>query len=257
MQVNDFLKEVFEDRMGLDYLGLDYRFAELVQLIERKTLLAFSNCIGVKYLTYLDLSDRSKVVRKEYHSRGVEFQIDDPILDKFNLPILGIETVRYNNVSGVDPYDPDSTEYYNALITSRQNMTLEGMLMGSEYTYNRTQTDNATPFKPYKEFRGGRILYLRNWGYHGLVEITVKTTWPNLVSIPEEYHEEFIQLAIYDIQIKLWNEMKYIEDVPTANGNLQLRVDWSGAENERRDFLRDLKQKSLPDRVGPRYFQLL
>ena len=62
MNVNSFLKELFEDRLGLDYLGLDYRFAELVQLIERKTLLGFSNCIGVKYLTYLDLGDHSKIV---------------------------------------------------------------------------------------------------------------------------------------------------------------------------------------------------
>lgn len=257
MNVNSFLKELFEDRLGLDYLGLDYRFAELVQLIERKTLLGFSNCIGVKYLTYLDLGDHSKIVRKDYHTRGVEYHIDDPMLDKFRLPILGVETVRHNNISGVDPYDPDSTEYYNSIITSRQSITLEGLLMGSLYTENRTMTDAAIPFKPYKEFRGGRILYLRNWGFVGTVEIELKTTWPNLVSIPEEYHEDFIQLAIYDIQIKLWNELKYLEDIPTANGTLQLKVDWSNAENERRDFLRELKTKSLPDRMGPRYFQLL
>lgn len=257
MQVNNFLKGVFEDRLGLDYLGLDYRFAELVQLIERKTLLAFSNCIGVKYLTYLDLSDRSKIVRKDFNSRGVEYHIDDPILDKFRLPILAVESVRYNNATGVDPYDTNSTEYYSSLITSRQNMTLDGLLMGSESSTNMLLTDTAIPYKPYKEFRGGRILYLRNWGFTGIVEVELKTTWPNLVSIPEEYHEDFTQLAIYDIQIKLWNELKYLEDVPTANGNLQLRVDWSGAEGERKDFLRDLKQKSLPDRMGPRYFQLL
>lgn len=257
MQVNEVLTEIFEDRLGLDYLGLDYRFAELVQLIERKTIPAFSNCIGAKYLTYLDLSDESNVVRKDYHSRGVEYHIDDPVLDKFNLPILGIDGFRYNNVSGVDPFDPDSTEYYNSLITSRNNITLEGMLMGSEYTYNRTITDNATPFKPYKEFRGGRIVYLRNWAYRGMVEIEIKTTWPNLVSIPDEYREEFIQLAVYDIQVKLWNELKYIEDVTTADGNLQLRVDWSSAERDRAEYLKELKQKSLPDRIGPRYFQLL
>lgn len=257
MQVSDFLKDLFEDRMGLDYLGLDSRFPELVQLIERKTLLAFSNCIGVKYLTYLDLSDHSKVVKKDTCTRGVEYHLDDPVLDKFHLPILGVDRVSYNHVNGLDPYDPESAGYYDGILTSRNNMSFEGVLFGSELATNRTLIDNATPYKPYKEFRGGRILYLRNWGYQGVVEVEIKTAWPNIVSIPEEYHEEFTTLAMYDIQIKLWNELRYIEDVPTANGNLQLRFNWESAENDRKEYLRELKQKSLFDRSGPRYIQLL
>ena len=173
MDVNRFFHTLFIDSLGLPSFGLEGQYRDLVKLIERRTLPTFSDMVPAKYMTYLDLADRSKIIKKDYHSRGVEYYIDDPMLDKFNLPILGVERVRYNNVSGVDPYDPDSTAYYNSLITSRQNLTLEGLLMGSEYTYNRTLADNATPFKPYKEYRGGRILYLMNWGYHGLVEIEI------------------------------------------------------------------------------------
>ena len=129
--------------------------------------------------------------------------------------------------------------------------------MGSEYTYSRTLIDTAIPHKRYKEFRGNRILYLENWGYQGCVEIKLKTTWPNIVSIPEEYQETLLTLAKLDIQVKLWNELKYLEDIPTPNGNLQLRFDWSGAERERDDFLKELRQKSLPDRTGPVYFHIL
>lgn len=257
MDVNRFFHTLFIDSLGLPSFGLEGQYRDLVKLIERRTLPTFSDMVPAKYMTYLDLADQSKIVKKDYHSRGVEYYIDDPMLDKFNLPILGVERVRYNNVSGVDPYDPDSTAYYNSLITSRQNLTLEGLLMGSEYTYNRTLADNATPFKPYKEYRGGRILYLMNWGYHGLVEIEIKTAWPNIVSIPEEYAESFLQLAEYDCKISLWNELRYIEDVVTPNGNLQLRFNWEGMDKERLDFLQQLRSKSLPDRVGPRYFQLL
>lgn len=257
MDVNSFFHELFIDSLGLDVLGMEDRFPELIRLVDRRTLPAFSNMIGAKYITYLDLADRASIIRKDYHTEGIEYQLGDPMIDKFHLPILSVEDVKYNNVSGIDPNDPNSTSYYNQIITSRQNMTIENVLFGSEYTYNTTVIDNATPFKPYKEYRGGKVLYLLNWGYQGVVQVIIKTKWPNIVSIPEEYHEWFRQLAEYDIKIKLWNELRYIEDVVTPKGNLQLRFDWSSAAEQRDEFLEKFRIKSHPDRVGARYFQLL
>lgn len=257
MNVNNFYQGLFEDILGLDILGLEGRYTELVKLIDRKTLKTFGNLIPAYYLTYLDLADESHIVKKEHHTNGVEYVIDDPVLTKFRLPILGIERVEYNNIGTCDAYDPDSTAFYSSILASRQNITLESVFMGSEYTTSRTLIDSAIPYKRYKEFRGGRILYLKNWGYTGGVEIKIKTTWPNIVSIPEEYQEIFTTLAKYDIQMKLWNELKYLEDVPTPNGNLQLRIDWSGAERDREDYLKELRLKSLADRVGPVYFHIL
>lgn len=257
MNVNNFYQGLFEDTLGLDIYGLENRYTELVKLIDRRTLQTFGNLIPAYYLTYLDLSDQSHIVKKEHHTEGVEYYIDDPVLDKFRLPILGIDSINYNNVGNVDPYDPDSTAFYSSVLASRNNVTLESVLMGSEYTYSRTLIDTGMPYKRYNEFRGGRILYLRNWGYNGSIEIKIKTKWPNIVSIPEEYFEIFTTLAKYDVQIKLWNELKYLEDVTTPNGNLQLRFDWSGAERDREDYLKELRLKSLPDRVGPVYFHIL
>lgn len=257
MDVSLFYRDIFEYTLGLDVLGLEAQYRELVKLVDQKTLLAFSDKVPAYYLTYLDLSDESHIVKKEHHTKGVEYWIDDPVLDKFRLPILGIEDVHYNNVGAVDPYDPDSTAYYNSILASRNNITLESVMFGSEYTRSSTTIDSALPYKRYKEFRGGRIMYLENWGYSGGVEIKLKTRWPNIVSIPEEYRETFTTLAKYDIQIKLWNELKYMEDVVTPQGNLQLRVDWSNAEKDREDFLKELKLKSMPDRIGSSYFYIL
>ena len=68
-----------------------------------------------------------------------------------------------------------------------------------------------------------------------------------------------MQLAIYDVKIKLWNELRYLEDIPLpVGGNLNLRInDWEGAFNERNDFIRDLRSKSLPDRVGTGWFHVV
>lgn len=258
MNVNNFYREVFEDSLGLDVLGLENRFSDLVRLIERKTIMAFSNLIPATYRTVLDLADPHNIIKKEHHTLGVEYYIDDPVLDMFNLAILEVTHMEPCNVGNRDPYDPDSSAYYSSLVASRQNMTLEGVLMGSQYTTNRTLIDSSIPFKPYKELRGPRTLYLRNCSFNTCLELTLKVPWPNIVSIPEEYRETFITLAKLDIKIKLWNELRYMEDVVTPTGNLNLRVsDWESAEKEREEFLKELKLKSLPDRVGPSYFHIL
>lgn len=258
MDVNQFYTELFENKLALDSLGLEGSFRKLVKIINSQTLLTFSSMIPMKYLYYLDLTDRKNIVKKENHTLGVEYYINDPVLDRFNLPILAVDLLSYNDVGSVDPYDPNSTAYYNSVITSRQNLTLESVLFGSEYTYNRTLTDSAMPFKRYHELRGGRILYLRNYAIQGTVEVTIQTRWPNLVSIPEEYHEIFSELAMFDVKNYLWNNiLKYLPSIVTPSGNIDPQIDWSGIEQERRDYLRELRTRSFPDRVANQYIMLL
>lgn len=258
MNVNNFYRELFEYTLGLDVLGLEKQFPQLIKLINRKTILAFSNAIPVIYHYYLDLTNEANIVKKEQHTLGVEYYLSDPVLDKFQMPILSVDSIEYNNIGAVDPYDPDSTAYYNSVITSRQNLTLESVLFGSEYTYNRTLTDSAMPFKRYHELRGSRVLYLKNYAIQGTVEVTMHIAWPNLVSIPEEYHEAFMGLAKLDVKQACWNQLKYLEDVVTPVGNLNLKInDWEGAEKERDEYLQSLRTKSFPDRVGASFFHIL
>lgn len=258
MNVNRFYKELFEETLGLDVLGLESTFTGLVKMIESKTLLTFSNNIPVSYRIYLDLDDHKKLIQKDHYTLGSEYYLSDPILDKFHLPILSIEDINYNNPSTFNPYDPQSSTYYNQILTSRNNLSIDDILMGAEYTYNRTMTNFALPYNMYYELRGDHVLYLRNYNYMGPVEIIVRTRYPNLVSIPEEYREIFMKLAKFDVKIKLWNELKYMNDIVTPAGNLNLRIDeWESADRDREDYLRDLAVKTLPDRVGNSFFTVV
>ncbi len=257
MNINLFYDELFEKKLGLSAIGLESHYRTLVKLIENETLLTLAQYIPCKYLLYLDISDRSNMVAKSHNTIGAEYYLTDPTLERFNLPILGIESIKYNSNSEVDPYDPSSTEYYQSVIASRNNLTLESMLMGAEYTYNRTLTDFAYPFKRYHELRGGNILYLKNYTYEGVIEVTIKTRYPNLASIPDEYREVVFNLAKYDCEIYLWSFLKYLRNIVTPAGNADLMVDWDGAEREREDFLKDLRAKTLPDRVGANYFTII
>lgn len=257
MDVGRFYKDLFEETLGLDVLGLENQFPILVRLVEEKTVHTFCNFLNVKYLMYMDLTDERNIIRKDHHTLGVEYWLRDPVLEEYHLPILSVEDVQYNNVGAVDPYDPDSTAYYSSVIASRNNLSLESVLMGAEYTYNRTLVDFGIPWKRYFELRGSNVLYLRNYAFQGMVEITVRTRYPNLVSIPEEYHTELMKLAKLDVQIKLYNELKYLESVVTPAGNLDLKIgNWENAEQERSDYLQELRNKSFPDRVASKYFRI-
>ena len=57
MDVNNFYKEVFEETLGLDVLGLESTYHQLVKLVETKTLVTFSNYIPALYKFRLDISD--------------------------------------------------------------------------------------------------------------------------------------------------------------------------------------------------------
>lgn len=258
MNVNAFYNELYYNILGLDVLGLESKLPQLTKLVESRTLTTFSSLIPAKVLIYLDLSDTAHIIKKDQQTLGVEYLLDDDILTKFNLPILDIDKIEYNNVGDVDPYDPNSSAYYSSIIASRQNLSLESVLMGAEYTYNRTLTDFAMPFKRYHELRGNNILYLRNYAFGGTVEVTVKTKWPNIVSIPEEYREILLTLSKLDIKQSLWHSLKYLESIVTPSGNLDLKIsDWDSAERDRDDYIKELRTKSFTDRIGPRYFTLV
>ena len=256
MDICNFYTELFEDTLGLDVLGLENRYKELVDLINRKTLVVFSQLIPCRYYTYVNLDSKNELIHEDINRVGREYYLADPVIDKFHLQINAIE--KCNLASGTQ-FDPERDNYYSSVITSRQNISLDSILGGAESTYGRNLADFAIPFKKYFEYRGNRVLYLENWPYNGLIECLCQTNWPNIASIPEEHHVNFVQLAIYDVKIKLWNELKYLEDITLpVGGNLNLKInDWEGAQNERNDFIRELKTKSLPDRVGTGWFHVV
>lgn len=259
MNVQQFYQEIFEDTLGLDVMGLENEFRDLVNLVETKTMMTMANMIPVKYKIYLDLLDKSHIVPKDHPTNGIEYYLSDPVLDKYGLSIMGVDSINYcNNSATVDPYDPDSAAYYSSVIASRNNVTFESVLMGPEYTYNRTLIDFGLPFKRYHELRGSNVLYLQNYTFDGTVEVVCRVGYPNIVSVPEEYRQEYVKMALFDIKIKLWNELKYIENVVTPSGNSELKIsDWESAERDREEYLRELRTRTFPDRVFASYFQIV
>lgn len=250
MDTNRLYQDTFEDKLGLDVLGLESRFKSLVELINRTTLPTFSEYIPCYYTRILDPSDERYVVSRDRSHYGTEYYLRDEVMERFNLPVLDFHDCNFSDLS--------RSGLYGEIIARNNARDVYSVLMGSVMTTANTLIDSAIPFKPVYTYRSGNTFYLRNIPNTGPVEIVIRTVFPNIVSIPDEYFSSFQQLAIYDIKIKLWSELKYIEDVVTPQGNLQLKInDWESADKDREDWLERFRGKSFPDRNGHIYFTVL
>lgn len=62
----------------------------------------------------------------------------------------------------------------------------------------------------------------------------------NLSTISKTAEYSFTKLATLDIKMMLYNNLKHYNDLQTAYGNINLKIDdWSNAESERADLLRE------------------
>ena len=67
-----------------------------------------------------------------------------------------------------------------------------------------------------------------------------------------------MDLAKFDVKNRLWVELRYIQDIVTPSGNLDLKInDWESAEKDREDYLRELRTRTFPDRVMDKYFRII
>lgn len=61
----------------------------------------------------------------------------------------------------------------------------------------------------------------------------------NLSSIPDTCRESFMELALLDMKVVLYNSLKHYDQIPSAFGSIQLKIDeWASAESERKDLLK-------------------
>lgn len=61
----------------------------------------------------------------------------------------------------------------------------------------------------------------------------------NLATIPKTCYNSFYTLLSLDIKMMLYNNLKHYNDIQTAYGNINLRIDdWANAESERQELIK-------------------
>jgi len=250
MNVNKFYKELFEDVLGLNVLGLEYFYPVLIELVSRRSLSTFSDLIFHRYEYYFDV-EGSHLIEEDGYQEGREYFIRDSFLDRFNLQVLGLEKVKPMIL------DADSDDLYFMGLASAPLSTMD-LLLGSEANYQKNLTFGAMGKVTNFSLTGPRSFRCYNQGFVNRMRATLLIRYPNIASIPEDYKENFLKLAMLDVKNKLWNELKFMEDLATPGGSVNLKIsDYESALNERDDYVKELRELTFPDRVGGSYFTVL
>ena len=83
-----------------------------------------------------------------------------------------------------------------------------------------------------------------------IAQVTFQAKHPkDLSTIAITYEEEFFKLAMLNIKIALYNEMKYYNEMDTTFGGARLMIDeWSSAEENRESLLKEWDDKYIIER---------
>lgn len=251
----DVYIELFEDEMGLDTMGLTNLYPDLVEVIQKRTLPVFSEMFPCVYPYLLDPSDKSKRIADEYGGNVNEYRIEDPVLESYVLKVIS-----YQKLYPAYKKDPYAHGYNNMYIGGMGDtgMNYDDILLGTVISSTRSTIRQAVGMNPTCKLKGSNVLAIKNFADFAPYIVELIVTYPNINSIAETYKRFFMNLAKYDVGIYLYQKMKYVEDVVTPAGNLNLKIsDWESFPREKEDYIKELLTLSFPDRVMDNYFMAI
>lgn len=238
MNINDIMEEIIEFRLGLDMLHLEDYHEKIKRLLEKKTLTTFSQYVPYTLEDSFNVSPTKNPNAPSLYD-GYEntddgftrYYISHPLVDNNKMDILGIAKITAGGsaLNGINA-------------TASPIFDLEGMLEHSL----RSSIQSKMGFKYRRwDFDPPNIIKLRGYGECDIV-IKLKLSYPSFSSIPMGFQELFYKLAVLDVKIFLYNKLKYINNLETPLGSIDLMIsDWEGAEEERSDFLEELEAERL------------
>jgi len=162
------------------------------------------------------------------------------IVDKENgiymLPaFLTITPVMYVSSVGL-PYHNNRGTYGDIAPAYGINRSVQGVLTSQAYMMVAGQMRSEPTF----DYLGNNKIRL--YGYPR-VPLTFKVACqhdPNGESIEESCYDSFMQLAMLDVKQFLYNTLKLYDGIPTAFGNINLKIDdYQSAEADRKALLDD------------------
>jgi len=213
-------------KMDLGIYGMALPFKDgdksLYDVFTIKSIPTFS--IYCPYVMKLNLNLNELTCLKSDYSESI-YELPDVFGDKEILYVRKVSPRnRFAGSGNVSSIFDDSLDVYNQLMMTQANANLVSL---------------ATPALTFK-FMEPRNLHIYNMSsVYGEIDIELAFEHAdNMLTIPKTAAESFYELAILDIKMFLYNNLKLVSDIQTAYGTISLKIDeWSSAENDRRDLL--------------------
>ena len=152
----------------------------------------------------------------------------------FMLPAyLTLTPVKY--VTSVSlPYHNNRGTYGDISPAYGINRSVQGVLTSQAYMMVAGQMRSEPTF----EYLGENKIRLYGYPNTALSFRVACEHEPNGESIEDSCYESFMELAILDVKQFLYNTLKLYDGIPTAFGNINLKVDdYQGAEADRNNLL--------------------
>jgi hypothetical protein len=227
MNASDLLRRI-KTNLGIYSLKLpfDDPDKEIMENITSNTLKTFSVFLPHIVTEVIDLTNTERLIQKDY----------------------------YESIYLIPPFFPTDIVYVRN-VTPRSNLINGGFLspmfdVGLDVHYsmmmanaNANLISSKTPSMNFI-FKPPNKLYLYNvlaTATEMVLEVGFMHS-PNLSTITPTSWETFVELAILDTKIFLYGVLKHYNDIQSAYGNINLKIDdWSNAEGERKDMVEKMR----------------
>nr|DAL03192.1 MAG TPA: hypothetical protein [Caudoviricetes sp.] len=212
--------------LGIYVVPLPFENSEkaLNDVITTKTLPVFSQFVPRRWEEDLSINDLKQI------DSTVDVSTYELPKHLFFTPIISIMRCEPINTMFNGAY------YSGTPILSGTTDLFEDMLLGSA-TYD-VMSAIAPPFS-YDFIRPNKLRIYNMTCYLDKIRLIIGYQHAdNLSTIPVDAEQSFYDLALLDMKIFLYNNLKYYDEINTAYGNIKLRIeDWSNAESQREDLL--------------------
>lgn len=240
----DLLKKI-KRRLGTRVLKLSLTDEELLDIITGETLDTFSNYVPYVFKDYITTEDKIPGTINSYF-------LDDCLKRHHDVQCIGVYDVNLGDgtslreaalagvYGGQYTPSPKHSQYLDG--TSLENIMMAGAL-----------ADITSAFEFAREvflFEAPNRLTITRHSIDSFAQVTFQARHPkDLSTIAITYEEEFFKLALLNIKIALYNEMKYYNEMDTTYGGARLMIDeWSSAEDNRESLLKEWSDKYIIER---------
>lgn len=229
MDINRFMDKCIR-HLGLGAMSLEEYYPKIQEILMTDTLSTFSQFFP--YDNYIIRMNLTEMKSEQALDGGYIYYIQDEFLEREGLDIISVMEVE-----GASTFQD-----WNAPL---QTFNIDALILEAAASNIRSLANIST--KSFKFMPPNRIK-LR--GYNGVTDlrIRVKIPYPNFGYVPESYGLNLEQLAKLDIKLLLYPELKHYENLESADGQINLKLDgWENAEKERDDLLYEWRNKAFPN----------
>lgn len=228
MDINRFMKKIVR-KLGLGALNLEEYYPLILETLQEETLPTFSQFFPYTYIIEKDLS---KDKAEDAPNGGKIYYLKDKFLEESNLDVISVMDVQ-------------GASYFQEWNAPLQTFNVDAMILEGQASTIRSLLNIST--KSFKFLPPNRI-ELRGYEGTDTIKIMVKIPYPNFAFLPESTNISLERLALLDVKVVLYPELKMYDKLETADGNIDLKIDsWENAEDQRNDLLDNWMNKAYPN----------